>query len=170
MDNKKIATLQKIASKSFGKLKLQRSEWRVKYRLQETHKLIFRDYQIIRIKDIKDCNQKQMVYLVQQICNESDKLRPHKQAFVSWFKQNKIDGTQFANAENVEFVESMLNANNSNENKNTLLKQSAKLLVKGLAEKVTKQEFVEVDEDFSTTDMDNMLTEVSKNLKEEQKH
>eukprot|EP01084_Bolivina_argentea_P200774 343280_1 len=97
MDNKKIATLQKLASKSLGKLKLQRSGWGVNlhvFEKQETHKFTFIDYQMVHINDIKDCNQKQIIYLVQQICNESDKLRPHKQSFVSWFKLNKIDGAQ----------------------------------------------------------------------------
>merc|ERR1712024_260820 len=66
------------------------------------------------IKEIKDCSNKQMLYLINDICDKSDKLIDHKQSFLSWWLQNDISGFEFAKIERQTFGELIISHCNNN--------------------------------------------------------
>eukprot|EP01084_Bolivina_argentea_P086380 156131_1 len=125
-DTKRVATLKKLANKYSNKFTAL--NWKIKYRLQETHNLLFTDCQVIHVNNIKDCNVKQMVYLVKQVCNKSEQLQDDKERFISWFEQNNIDGRQFVSLQQPDSFEFI--ADDSTNNK--LLKQPSALLLREL--------------------------------------
>eukprot|EP01083_Nonionella_stella_P177911 626912_1 len=85
-------------------------KWKIKYQLRDTHNVILTDDHYFHIKDVKECNVKEMIYLVKEICNASDGLKAHKAPFIAWIEENNVDGAAFIKYKKESaFCEAMMN-------------------------------------------------------------
>eukprot|EP01084_Bolivina_argentea_P003991 7563_1 len=97
------STLEQLANKNSNQFDIL--QWKIKYRLQATHNLTITNYPYANIKHIKDCNNEQMIRLVIESCNKSDILTEKKKIFVSWFRENDIDGCKLISFEKNDFAQ-----------------------------------------------------------------
>eukprot|EP01084_Bolivina_argentea_P289917 497917_1 len=116
-DNKINATLKKLETRYSNKF--SQLKWKIEYRLQDTHNLTFINYNynktqsltlnINGMKELKNCNTQQMIYIVNDIClNKSEKLKDKRELFTSWFLQHNVNGSKFMTIERKRFVEAMI--------------------------------------------------------------
>merc|ERR1712232_1172847 len=63
------------------------------------------------VEELKDCNNAQIVYLVKDICNKSDKLINYKEIFVSYFEYNNVNGAILTKMKREEFAEAVASYN-----------------------------------------------------------
>eukprot|EP01083_Nonionella_stella_P219456 786118_1 len=92
-DRKQNATLKAMGRRYANQT--NKMNWKIQYELRETHNVLLTDEHYFHIKDIKECNVKEMIYLVKEICDESEVLRAHKATFIAWVAENNVDGTEF---------------------------------------------------------------------------
>eukprot|EP01083_Nonionella_stella_P219455 786117_1 len=107
-DRKKNETLKQTANAYLDQINTMK--WKIKYQLRDTHNVILTDDHYFHIKDVKECNVKEMIYLVKEICNTSDGLKAHKAPFIAWIEENNVDGAAFIKYKKESaFCEAMMN-------------------------------------------------------------